>query len=383
MSLSKRFFLGVILGSQILAWGQQSGNPPANGAAVVPGPANQTSKPIASSPTQQQAASSRTIHLDLDVTDANNQPVQGLRMRDLTLLDNGHPVQFASFQAVNGLGADRNGPVQLIVIFDLVDLPFGDIAFARQEVAKFLRQNDGHLALPVSILTATYDGLQAPLKPSDNGNTLADELAKMDTSLRPIGPSAGLDGDIDRLEVSIRSMIRLSGQAMLAPGRKLVIWLGPGWPLLDGPQVEQALGPVQRKRNFDTVVALETRLRESGICLESLSVGSMNEGIYRYMGYLKGLKSPDDAGFGSLALRVLTVHLGGQVLLTNNNLAEEMNRSLLDAEFYALSFELPQPKHPDELHTLKVSANKPGLTVRTITQYYNTPSTPLQTGRTP
>lgn len=322
----------------------------------------------------QQAAPGTPMHLDVVVTDAQKQPVAGLTQQEFKLAVDGHPVPLTSLTEVNGLDPKADPPVQLILVFDLVNLPVEDLAFARQQVEAFLRQNNGHLALPTSIYTSTYDGLQSPLTPSDNGNTLADELGKMNTSLRPIAEAGGYLGDIDRLEPSIRNLMRLIGQGLNLPGRKIVVWLGPGWPLLDGPQIETAMGPTQRKRNFKAVQTLANDLRKSRICLESASLGTMRHKVYDYLAYLKPLKSPDNAGYGNLALRVQVTHAGGQVLLTNNDLVSELNLCVQDAKFYTISF-VPQEKaKPEKLHTLKVSVDRPDVTARTNTVYYDPPA---------
>ena len=322
----------------------------------------------------QQAAPDTTMYLDVVVTDAHNQPVSGLTQQDFQVAADGHPVSLTSLRAVNGLDPKADPPVQLSIIFDLVNLPVGDLAFARQQVEAFLRQNNGNLALPTTIYTSTYDGIQSPLDPSGDGRILANELDKMNTSIRPIGEAGGYLGEIDRLEPSIRNLMKIIGRDSNLPGRKIVVWIGPGWPLLDGPQIETAMAPSQRERNFKAVQGLVNGLRTSRICLESASLGTMHSKVYDYLAFLKPLKSPDDAGFANLGLRVLVTHGGGQVLLTNNDLVDELNRCVRDANFYTVSFVPHGETRPEKLHTLKMTVNRPGMTARAASEYYDPPA---------
>jgi hypothetical protein len=65
------------------------------------------------------------------------------------------------------------------------------------------------------------------------------------------------------------------------------------------------------------------------------------------------------------------------VLPPTNDLAGSVKECLQDAEaFYRLSFEAPPADGPNQYHELKVHLDKPGLTARTSTGYYDQPARP-------
>ena len=76
-----------------------------------------------------------------------------------------------------------------------------------------------------------------------------------------------------------------------------------------------------------------------------------------------------------MALKVLVTQTGGKILGPDNDLVEQINRCIEDANaFYRISFDPPAAEHTDEYHDLKVVVNKPDVTVRTNSGYYNEPA---------
>jgi hypothetical protein len=53
---------------------------------------------------------------------------------------------------------------------------------------------------------------------------------------------------------------KLADQQQNLPGRAVVVWLGPGWPLLNDPRFLPDTAQIQA-RYFDHVVGLSTELR--------------------------------------------------------------------------------------------------------------------------
>jgi hypothetical protein len=92
---------------------------------------------------------------------------------------------------------------------------------------------------------------------------------------------------------------------------------------------------------------------------------------------VKGVKKVQQAGVPNLSLKVLAVQSGGVVLPPTNDMAGSIQECLQDAgAFYTLSFEPAPADGPDQYHELKVRVDKPGLTARTRTGYYDQPEQP-------
>ena len=77
------------------------------------------------------------------------------------------------------------------------------------------------------------------------------------------------------------------------PGRKLVIWFSPGWPLLSGPNIEHT--HKDEEGFFNSIVAASNEMRRANITLYSIDpLGLADAGGVRisyYEEFLKGVKS--------------------------------------------------------------------------------------------
>ncbi len=112
------------------------------------------------------------------VVDATGKLVTGLESSDFTLLDNGHPSPILSFHAFDETAVQPIPPVEVILLIDTLDLPFKLAMHEGDEVERFLHQNGGRLAYPVSIFGLSNTGLWALAKPSTDGNVLAESIAR-------------------------------------------------------------------------------------------------------------------------------------------------------------------------------------------------------------
>jgi VWFA-related protein len=183
-------------------------------------------------PPASVAADRNRIRLDVVVTDLKGNPVSGLTQQDFVLLDNKHPEPILSFQAHDAVAQKPNPPVQVILVLDTVNIDFHQVSYARQQMARFFQENGGHLAQPISIYLFTDDGFSMQPEPSTDGNAEARELDQVDSRLRSITQSAGVYGAIERFELSLRTVSSIVQMETTKPGRKLLIWVGPGWPML-------------------------------------------------------------------------------------------------------------------------------------------------------
>jgi VWFA-related protein len=348
-----------------LAFAQQAPTP----QSTVPQPPALAPRSV--SPPASASAEGR-IHLDVVVTDRSGKPASGLALQDFTLKDNNQPAKILSFRAIDPAARPGSHPAEVILLIDGVNEGFQIAARARQDISRFLRENGGHLAQPVSIFVLNSDGVKVLLQPSMDGNALATELDQSDSKLRVIGRSAGINGAFERYDLSIRTMGLIAKNEVKRPGRKLLIWAGPGWPLLDRPGIE--ISTQAQQQMFHEVVDLSTTLREAQMTLYSVSLGEPELGTYLYEGYLKGVKTADRVNPANLALKVLAIQTGGRVVPPDNDLTGQIDICVQDAgAFYTISFDPPPSDKPNEYHDLKVEIDKPGLTARTDTGYYNQP----------
>jgi VWFA-related protein len=316
------------------------------------------------------------ITLDVVVADKSGKPISGLKQDEFTLLDNKQPQKIASFQAVGGGNAAADAPVEAILLLDALNASFASVASERDSVVKFLGRNGGQLALPVSTVFFSGNGTTLLSEPSRDGNALIAELSKIASGLPSIRRSQGLDGARERLEISLRALQQFADREATRPGRKLVVWISPGWPILSGPEVNLTLEAQQWI--FDSIVAVSDRLRRARITLYVVDpLGLADAGGSRteyYKEFLKPVTKVNRAQLGNVALQVLASQSGGLVLNSSNNLAEEIGKCVADANSsYVLSFDGLPGDGPNEFHAIEVKIGRPGLAARTRAGYYAQP----------
>jgi len=191
-----------------------------------------------------------------------------------------------------------------------------------------------------------------------------------------VGRNAGAAGVVDRFQLSVQNFGRIVHALSEHPGRKLLIWVGPGWPVLASPNAE--IYWKEQQQLFRSIVGFTTQLRQGQITLYSVSQGMTDMNTYVYQGYLKGVKKAQNATMANLDLKVLSEQSGGLVIPPSNDIAPEIARCVEDASaYYTISFAPPRADGANEYHQLKVQVDKHGLTARTDTGYYDQPVTPV------
>jgi VWFA-related protein len=325
----------------------------------------------AQQPDRPTQPSNGKIHLDVVVAPKSGPPVSGLQQQDFTLLDNKIPQTITSFQAVTG----REAPIEVILVIDAVNATAQNLNYERIEIDKFLRSEGGHLAYPIALAVFTDRGIQIVANFSSDGNALSAALQKEDIGLRTFGRSAGLSGEAERWKLSLAALRQLVASEALRSGRKVILWVSPGWPLLSGSSTD--LDSNQQKQVFADIVNLSTRLLQARVTLygvDPLGAGESMMRISYYRDFLKGISKPGQASLGDLSLPVLAIQSGGLALNSTNNIAGLLQECVADAApYYEISFDSAPAERRDEYHHLEVKIAKPGLTARTRQGYYAQP----------
>jgi len=322
------------------------------------------------------------IHLDVTVTDQAAEPVSGLTSTGFTLLDNGVATKMMSFRASEHARDDYERLTEVVLVLDEVNLSPVQFELAKRETVKFLRQNGGRLVTPISVYWFAPDGLYATARPTNDGSALANDVAhhRPPRLIWPIPPihdrymtPARLRGYL--WDKALRTLYSITVERRDKPGRKLVVWMGFGWPVTE--RFEHI------ETTFDYIVELSTRMREARIVLYQITDWSDPENFnFDYPNFTSGihgeseLKTPSYQREPSapLALQVLTIQSGGQVLDKSPDIVRGLENCVRDASrFYTVSFDPPHAEQPDENHDLKVQLGTSGSSARTTSGYYDQP----------
>ncbi len=237
------------------------------------------------------------IHLDVAATDREGKPVSGLAAKDFTLLDNGVTQKIVSFAASNEAADADERLAEVVLVLDEVNLSPVQFEVVKDELIKFLRQNGGHLGRPVSVYWFTASGLYASATPTTDGNALAEDVAHHRSprtvwaAPRSRDPFMTAESErIARWARSLRAVYSIAVERRRDPGRKLLVWMGFGWPVVRGREEHKDTG-------FSSLVELSTRIREARMVISEVTARtepaafSFND---FYKDYLAGVRAPSE-----------------------------------------------------------------------------------------
>jgi VWFA-related protein len=360
-------FLLALLGALLLA-------PVATAAQAASAGPSSEAKP--QSPAQAKAGdANRAVTLDVVVTDKSGKPVPGLKVQDFMVLDNKAPRDILSFHEAEEASANADPPVEVYLLVDMINLGFVSSADERRNIAEYLKGSGGHLAVPTSFIFLTDTGLKFQKQPTQDANILLANLESNPTSQSASRDASGYNGVAQRREKSLQALDVLAVNLSKKPGRKLVIWLSPGWAAFSHATNQKTRAELQVLFNY--IVAVSTVLTEARITLYSvdpLGASYINKDNFYYKDFLKGVAFPKDGDNADLMLQVLATQTGGKVVFGSNDTASMINECLADAgAFYVLTYNAPPATHTNEYHGIEVKVDNPGLKARTRTGYYAQP----------
>ena len=316
------------------------------------------------------APASQPIRLDVVVDTKSGQPVTNLDEKDFTVLDNKAARPITHFR--NLTPADE--PVKVIVFLDAVNTPYSIVAFARQGVEKFLKLNEGQLADPTTIAVLTDQGAQLESNFSTDGSALSDALERREIGLRQITRDSEWSGD-ERLQICMKALNQLISFAGTVPGRKIVLWISPGWPILSGPRMY--LDSRQEDQIFNQIVNVSTQMRATKMTLYNINpigVGESLQAADYYETFVKGVAKPNQVQLGNLAVQVLAVQSGGLAIESNSDVTGNMQRCVNDAKsWYEIGFDPLPADNANEYHHIEIKVDRPGVVARTRDGYYANP----------
>jgi VWFA-related protein len=372
--MKKKCWPGVLLAFMTLPLRPQQSDPPVGTPGQSTAPASAPPAVLMRRSPEDRDRASRVAHhiiLDVVVTDASGKPVSGLQEKDFTLLDNQQPQQIVSFQAVEGRTAKP--PAHVILMLDILNNSFQNFAYELRAVEKYLDQNREQLGFPVSLAVLTDAGIDLG-QPSRDGNALIGQLKKVRMPLATIGSPEG--SNARRFHLSVQSLTKLVIDQEDVPGRVILIWMGPGWPLLsDGPYPGT---PMDKRNFFGEILNLSTGFLDAQLTMDTVSSPNLmrENGRSRdyYKVFLKGAQAADQADPGNLALPVLAYQSGGQIFEDDKDLVSNIARCIADLEsYYVLSFNSPHAAQDIEYRALQITVDKPGVRPRTNASYYAQP----------
>jgi hypothetical protein len=261
--------------------------PAAKPQTTQPSPELKQRPPI--TPEEKAAAEEGRLHFDIVVTDKSGTPVAGLNANEFSLQNNGKPQPIVTFHASDGTQGTPDSQVSVFLMIDTVNSGLVDLSFMRNQVEQFLRQNSGHLLQPTTVILFTDAGSEVVGNTSQDGNALADAVHAIKPAVHTIHSAAGHEALFERFQLSVKALGALAAREIDDPRRKMLIWIGPGWPILRAPDTNYDAR--SHALNFDAIALLSKHLREARMVLCSAGGGSP----FKVQDLMKPVKSPIEA----------------------------------------------------------------------------------------
>jgi VWFA-related protein len=365
---------------------------------------------VAQSGAESQAtfhANSQLVLLNVTVLDKTGNPVRDLTSRDFQIYEAGEPRSMFSFEpfsehplpglltekSIQGSGDVKrllpDSPLVLLVL-DELNTEFGDTAFARNQIKKYLMSQPARLRQPTSFLVCTDIGFRQVHDYTLDRQALLDTLAHLPASypfqLMQTGGSG--EGRSVRFAQTLASLQQIAQANNGHHGRSNILWIGRGFMSIDlrdttDTDVRALKSATERTVNL---------LRDSNATLytidptmtSKMGMAPSETAQDNADAFVAEVHNQQDPFQDTISFNTIAPETGGTAIAMSNSIDEQISTSIRDgSEYYSLSF-VPSPsidsEHP--FRSINVHVNRPGMTVVTRKGYYSfTPPPPARTAR--
>lgn len=340
-------------------------------------PTMSNAQPAADKQVSATTVAENPMTLDIVAVDKAERPVAGLQAEDFKVFDNKAQRNVVNARMISGEQDDSALPVQAFLLIDMINAPFELLSAERKDIEKFLAQAGPRLPVPTSFIFLSETELRYQGEPTRDPKTLLQNLEANPSLQRLNQPQGGYQEYAQMRQKSLQAMNEIAVKMSGIPGRKLIVWISPGWASFSNVSDQKSPQELQVLYNF--ISGISTELRAARITLYNIEPQGVDRNIVwqgnsYYMEYVKGVPSPKQANNADLALQVIAAQTGGKVLYGSNDIARMIDQCLADSQAsYVLTFDAPRSTAPNEYHSIEIKVNKPGLKVRTRTGYYTQP----------
>ena len=192
-------------------------------------------------------------------TDKAGKPVIGLQAQDFTLLDDHQAITPTSFRAVDLAARTAAPPLEAVVVIDEINADIANRGRQQEAVTSFLNADGGHLPLAGGRWCfSLIMGLDIRSQPLKMATRWRHSSVRIPPSLRLVNRSTAF-GPFERYQLSLKALDALIGYESTKPGKKLVVWVSPGWPLLS--RTSNDITNKDQQQIFQAIVHISTELR--------------------------------------------------------------------------------------------------------------------------
>jgi VWFA-related protein len=331
---SKRIATGLLLGV-VAIWGQ----PPAKPTDVV------------------IRTTTSLVEARVVATDSAGHTVADLRPEEFHIFDNGKPRPLKLFSPSGSISgppsanstpapgqAEPAPPGYAVVLLDWLNTGYDDRLRVQEKVLRLLKNYEPHQKLGIYVLSQHSHLL---IDFTSDRDILAALVERMDLD------SVATEFKIWTLELRVKETVRtvnlLADHLLHVAGRKSLIWLTSGFPMLiQGPGRGRGAGPAALF--FQDVEKSLAKLNAADIAIYSIDAA--------------GFRILPDKSFGFDTTREISRRTGGTAFSDRNDLDEGVRLALEDAaSSYTLGFHAPDDARPG-LHAIDVRVDRREVKLR-------------------
>jgi VWFA-related protein len=369
-------------------------------------------------PSEPLRITTRLVQVSVVASDEKGNPVAGLTQEDFEILDGGKPERIAVF-AVEAAQAAKPVPplppnvftnrfarlagsptTATIVLFDALNTPLTDQAYARRQILRFLRQlqPEDRVALYVmgrgprvlqdftsdsSALVKALENYKPELTPSLEAplyDPAVSGPAHLDAWLGELTFNLYDRFERDRGFRTVRALVAIAGHLERIPGRKNLIWISGSFPLWFGndsvPRPRKT--PSDRKADWPEIERVARAFHNAGLAVYPVDArGLIAPQVYRADRAEATPETPgkDQAMF--TIMRTLADRTGGRSFYSNNDLAAALRRAMEDARLtYMLGYYPSHDSWKGKFREIKVRVKRPGADLHYRRGYFAQPEEP-------
>jgi VWFA-related protein len=401
------------------AWAQGAGEGTQPTAQASPVPTQPQAGPV------NFSASSELVLVPVVVTDKSSAPVLHLRQQDFRVFEDGREQVLKVFdearpedtpvsrparpanEFTNVLTSDATPRRLEIIALDLLNTPFMDQPFARQQLIRHLAQGlrPGTLVSLVVIhpagIRVIHDFTSDPAPLIAALQKVATRKGQMEDADVPAGPRNPLASGIvralqeslardsagfaaqrrDLAEITTLEALQSIAQAYAGvPGRKALVWATAGFPFLIAPDRRNVSGLYQRtlqllsSANISVYPVDLHGLLPLGLPAVSEGADSGTRNIDRLQA---SMARNTEVNVDTIAtMKSVAEMTGGRAFYNRNDLSTAfLEASQESSAYYMLGYYLDPAKTSPGWHKLKVEVLRKGVEVRSRSGFFVTPAT--------
>jgi len=330
---------------------------------------------------------SNLVVLDAVVKGRDGKPVTNLTKDDFTIFEDGVAQTIASFESAPAPGKtpppmtrDKGEPkanpaaavspqALTILVLDELNSEVLDQAYGRTAIEKYLSRHGPHLELPTALMLLGQKRIELLHDYTQDARALAEALHARHAEL-PFGlMTAEFDGVGERFSKTFWAMGQIAAANSHFAGRKNVIWVGPGFPAINGLALDRAEQP----RFVDVVRETATLLLRARVSVYSINPRGLEVSPATYDPF-----AADDLATGELLFERIAPETGGEIQRLRNDVDVAIADSIADGSaYYSIAYYPSNRNWDGKYRKIQMTVRGSGLQARTRHGYFALAEQPL------